>query len=48
MHSAAKIGMGIAIGMAVAWAFVHRRVIKTAIKGEPMPELPEWHKPWHP
>ena len=35
---------GIAVGSAVAWAFIHRRVIAASIKGEPLPEPPAWHK----
>lgn len=26
------------------WCIIHRRVIRAWILGEPMPELPEWHK----
>ena len=28
----------------VCWVIIHRRVIKAWIKGEPLPEAPEWHK----
>ena len=33
------IGIG-----AVACAIAHRRVIAACVKGEPLPEAPEWHK----
>ena len=29
---------------AVIWCLIHRRVIYAWIKGEPIPEMPEWHK----
>lgn len=32
----------------IACAVVHRRVIAAMVKGEPLPEVPEWHKSWHP
>ena len=37
----------VAVG-AVACAVVHRRVIVSMVTGKPMPEVPEWHKKWHP
>ncbi|MBR3343294.1 MAG: hypothetical protein IKQ27_00545 [Lachnospiraceae bacterium] len=30
----------------ICFVVIHRNVIKAAIKGEPLPEAPEWHK-WH-
>ena len=26
------------------WCFIHRRVIRAWLLGEPMPEPPKWHK----
>ena len=26
------------------WCFIHRRVVRAWLLGEPMPEPPEWHK----
>lgn len=43
MKTLANIALGAAVGCAVAWAFIHRRAIAAAVKGEPMPEPPAWH-----
>ena len=48
MRKAAIIALGIAAVSAVACLIVHRRVIVAMVKGSPIPELPEWHKAWHP
>ena len=44
MKTFANILLGLIIGCAVASLVVHRRVIAAAIKGEPLPEPPKWHK----
>lgn len=44
MKKAAYIALGIGATCMVACAIVHRRVIAAALKGEPMPEPPAWHK----
>ena len=48
MKEIANIALGIVVGSVVACAVVHRHVIAAVIKGEPLPEPPEWHKSWHP
>ena len=48
MCKIAKIALGVVAVGAVACAIVHRRVIVATIKGEPLPEMPESHKAWHP
>ncbi|MBQ9042670.1 MAG: hypothetical protein IJ111_07630 [Eggerthellaceae bacterium] len=48
MSKIAKFAIGIAVGSAVCCLVVHRNVVKAMIKGEPLPEPPEWHKAWHP
>ena len=48
MRKVAIIALGVVVGGAVVCAIAHRKVIAAAIKGEPMPELPESHKSWHP
>ena len=48
MCKIAKTILGVAVIGVVACAVVHRRVIAATIKGEPLPEVPEWHKSWHP
>lgn len=48
MRTLANIALGIAVGSAVAYLVIHRRVVIALVKGEPMPEPPEWHKAWHP
>lgn len=51
MKSSSKIAWcaaGLLAASTIACAVVHRRVIAAAVKGEPMPEVPEWHKAWHP
>ena len=35
--------LGAGAATALCLAFVHRRVIKAALTGEPMPEAPDWH-----
>ena len=38
-------GMIVVVGIGlVASAIAHRKVIMACVKGEPMPEAPEWHK----
>lgn len=44
MKKALGIALGIGIACMVACAVVHRRVIAAAVKGEPIPEPPAWHK----
>ena len=44
MRTFANIVLGVLVGCMAASLFVHRRVIAAAIKGEPLPEPPEWHK----
>ena len=34
------------LGSMACWAIIHRRPIAAALKGEPLPEPPEWHT-WH-
>lgn len=48
MCKVTKFVLGIVVIGAVACAITHRRVIAAMVKGEPMPEPPEWHKAWHP
>lgn len=48
MRTFANIALGLAVGSAVACLVVHRRVVAAVIKGDPIPEPPEWHKAWHP
>ena len=43
-----KIALGVVAVSAIACAVVHRNVIAAMVKGDPMPEPPEWHKAWHP
>lgn len=42
------IAVGAVIGCTVVSLVAHRRVIAAMVKGEPLPEPPEWHKSWHP
>ena len=44
MKKIACIALGAALGCAVVSAVAHRRVIAAMVKGEPLPEPPEWHK----
>ena len=44
MKHLANIALGLVAGCAVASLVIHRRVIAAAIKGEPLPEPPAWHK----
>ena len=44
MKTIAKIALGVVAGCAVATLVIHRRVIIAAVKGEPLPEPPAWHK----
>lgn len=48
MKKLAYVALGTAIGCAAVSLFVHRRVIAAVVKGDPIPEPPEWHKKWHP
>ena len=48
MRKIAKIALGVAVVGAVACLVVHRNVVVAMVKGEPLPEPPEWHKSWHP
>lgn len=43
MKTGVKIGIAAGIAASLGCAFVHRRVIKAAIKHEPMPKAPKWH-----
>ena len=36
--------IALAVICCAAMLIAHRRVISAYIKGEPMPEVPEWHK----
>lgn len=44
MKTVAKIALGAFIVCALVSLAVHRRVVVAAIKGEPLPEPPEWHR----
>ena len=44
MKTAFKIAVGCAAVSTCCMLVIHRRVIAACIKGEPMPEPPEWHK----
>ena len=44
MKTILKVALGIAAVGMVASAIAHRKVIMACVKGEPMPEAPEWHK----
>ena len=46
MKKVALVALGLAVGCATAHLVVHRRVVFAMIKGEPLPEPPEWHA-WH-
>ena len=48
MKTITYVVIGAAAGCVAASLFIHRRVIAAAIKGEPLPEPPEWHKAYHP
>ena len=48
MCKIARVALGVVVVSTVACAIVHRRVIVAMVKGTDMPELPEWHKAWHP
>ena len=48
MKKALFIALGVVAGCAATSLVVHRRVVAAAIKGDPLPEPPEWHKKWHP
>ena len=48
MRTLATIALGLAVGSAVACLVVHRRVVVAIVKGEEIPEPPEWHKSFHP
>ena len=48
MSKIVKVAVGVVVVGTVACAIAHRRVIAAMIKGESLPELPEWHKAWHP
>lgn len=41
MFKLVKFALGVA---AVATLFAHRKSIMALVKGEPMPEVPDWHK----
>ncbi len=34
--------LAVAACLCAVWTFIHRRVIRAAVKGEPMPECPHW------
>ena len=44
MKTVVNVALGLMIGCAVVSLFVHRRVVAAALKGEPLPEPPAWHK----
>ncbi len=46
MKKIALIAAGVLVACMATSAVVHRNVIAAAIKGEPLPEPPAWHK-WH-
>lgn len=48
MKKVAYIALGVIVGSMAVSLVVHRHVVAAMIKGEPMPEPPEWHKKWHP
>ena len=48
MKQVANFALGIVVGCVAASMVVHRRVIDAVLKGEPIPEPPEWHKKYHP
>ena len=48
MKTVANIALAFVAGCAVASLVVHRNVVAAMIKGEPLPETPEWHRKWHP
>ena len=33
----------VAVALVACCAYTHRRVIKAAVNGEPMPKAPKWH-----
>ncbi|MCR4616665.1 MAG: hypothetical protein K5669_00590 [Lachnospiraceae bacterium] len=35
--------IAVVVLLILASAFIHRRVIRALIKGEPMPKAPSWH-----
>lgn len=39
----ANLLVGLAVGCAAAWCFIHRNAIKASLNGEPLPEPPAWH-----
>ena len=48
MSSICKFACGLIVGGCIACAIDHRRVIVACVKGEPLPEPPEWHVKYHP
>lgn len=44
MKRIANIALGVAAGCAVCYLVIHRRVVAALVKGEALPEPPEWHK----
>ncbi len=52
MERIANVALGVAVGCVVGCAtaslIIHRRVWKAVLTGQPVPEMPEWHKKWHP
>ena len=43
MKKAIKTIIIIALILTVAWAIIHRRVIKAWLTGSEMPKAPDWH-----
>ena len=37
------VKMTVCCALVLCCCYTHRRVIKAAIKGEPMPKAPKWH-----
>lgn len=48
MKKCLYVALGLAAGCMATSLIVHRRVVAAVIKGEPIPEPPEWHRKWHP
>lgn len=48
MRTIANIALGCAVGSAVAYLVIHRRVVAAILKGDPIPKPPAWHKGFHP
>ena len=44
IKKAIRVFVCILVILLIVWAVIHRRVIRAWIKGEPIPEAPEWHK----